>query len=330
MTSEPVDLIVGAARKQGLIEAAADRMVLAGLFSRRDQAIRYATQMWPDPTILVSRGQVWQLRGPAQLGDMPGATGTVDTTVTIDVVDRYQQMVGVGGGRYLNYAVYLTSRYRLVDWPADLPVSDGAHHDPQPPGASLPPPEEQNTDDGEDDKFDPHSVFVLIQDKAQLEAYYKRRLAGGPAGHGTCWKPMTRPHWRSQPTTCPTCYVTSIDSLSYLADPVNLDNYRSGWGDFVATFDRRDAFLDYFNMISPDGFETDVVVAAYLGHWLWQSVRGEVVAEHGGTVESWDAGFMWAGFMADRIIAEFPLADPTVDLPANHPLIQCDGQETIF
>lgn len=324
-----VDEIVGPKRKQDLIEAAADRMVLRGEFSRREHAVRYATQMWPDSTILVSRGQVWQRKGPTRDDDMGALTGTDTSQVTIEAVDRGQQMVCVGAGRYMNYVIYLPHRYDLVDWPADMPASDGTHHDPQPPAAALPPPEEHDDDDGEAE-FDPRNVYVLIQNKAEMEAYFKSRVAGAPAGHGAHWLPMTRPYWSSRPTNCDDCYVTSLDAVSYLADPANLGNYRAGWPHFVATFDPKNAFLDHFNMLSTTGFNTDVTVAAYLGHWLWQSARGEVVAEHGGTVDTWDAGFMWGGFMADQLIAVFPLADPTVDLPVDHPLVQCAGQAELF
>jgi hypothetical protein len=328
VTEQPaaeIDAIVGADRKRRLIEAAADRWTLYGEFSSNAQALRYAQQTWPDAAILVARGQVWRRKGPARRGDIGVILGRDDETVTIEQVLHAEQMVDVGGGRRLNYMCYLTDRYELIGWHPDfVPGGDN----PQPPAASLAPPEEQPT--GGEPPFDPRAMFVLVQREADLDAYIKARTAGGEAGHGPHWMPMTRPYWRSGTTECPVCYFTAIDVVAFINDPVNLANYRAGWPDFLAAFEHKDAHWNYFNELSWGGFDTDLQVAAYLGQWLFQAIRGDVAREHGGTGADYDTGFMWAGDMADVVLEACPFADPRVDLPADHALAQCDGQESLL
>lgn len=311
-----VDTIVGSQRRAQLVEAAADRIVLE-VGMPWDRARGYADSIWPDITVLIGVGQVWRRIGPQRPSDIGAVLGHDDEVVTITAIDRREGMVEVGEGRWLNLHLTLPVRYRLETWPAECPAVPPEPVGP--PAASCPPPEEQECSDDEE-PFNPHGVFVMIHHDVREDNHSARP-------HGPRWLPMMSEHYRSQPTRCPGCYMTTVDTAAYLS--ANLLDYRAGWPDFADRWRPADAW-GYFNEINSSGYETDTSVAAYLGHWLWERIRADVVREHGGTVTDYTIMFMWGGHLADAVLDANPYADPRVELPPDHDLMQGPGQGSLL
>lgn len=313
------EAIVGPQRRAQLIEAYADRLVLDVGMSF-EQARRYAASIWPDVTVLIGVGQVWRRIGDARRGDMPPLSGDSTEEVTIEAIDRWSGMVDVGQGRHLNITAYLTQRYELVAWPPECPAVP-----PEPlsaPAASLPQPEEQGSSDDEEE-FNPRGLFLLIH------------RDGGPDHddghsprhpHGPRWLQVLADHYTSTPTRCPGCYVVRLDVVGYLR--ANLADYRAGWPDWLDLW-RPDSVWECFNEIGMP-YDTDPAIGGYMGRWLWDRISADVLAEYGGRRDDYSIVFMWAGHMADAIIDACPYADPTVELPPDHELMQGPGQLSLL
>ncbi len=309
-----VDGIVGSQRRIQLIEAAADRIVLeVGMPWERARA--YAASCWPDIGVLIGVGQVWRRVGERRPGDIGAVMNVDDELVTVTAVDRDQAMVEVGAGRWLHLYYTLPVRYRLDAWPPECPATPATPVAPA--GASLPPPEEQDHSDDEE-RFDPRAVYVLIHHDVRDD---------GHAKHGPRWLPMMGDHYRSRPVRCPGCYMTTVDTVAYLS--AHLLDYRAGWTDFLDQWRPGDAW-NYFNEINATGYDTDTEVASYLGWWLWERVRADVVREHGGTLVDYSVMFMWGGHLADAVIEANPYADPRIELPPDHDLMQGPGQTNLL
>lgn len=310
---EDVDVIVGPDRRRQLIAAFADRLVLETSMPL-GRAVAYGEQVWPDRAVLLAPGQVWELIGEVRQSDI-GAIMQVPATLTIERADP-GAMVDMGGGRHL-HPDHLWTRYRLVDWPAHLP----AIVEPQEPvGEPIPEPDEEEPDE---EQFDPRGMFVAVHPAIDPDPK-------GPRPDHPPYMPMVGEHYRSRDgflRGCTCCFLVTLDVIEYLR--AGLANYRDGWADYRDGWRRQDA-LFAFNEMTFDGYDTDTAVAAYLGHWLWESIRGDVVREHGGTVDDYDTMFMWGGHLADVVIEAFAYADPRVELPVDHDLMQCPGQQTLF
>jgi hypothetical protein len=323
--TEEIEAVIGTERKAKLIQLAADRVALQYGMTLAD-AVRYVEQTWPEPAYVVAIGQVWRRRAGLKRSAMQDLMGHAEQeAVTVTGIDRFERMVDVGGGRHINFDMFLPHEYDLVAWSDEfVPGVD----DPQPPAASQPPPEEQETE-GDDDEDDPRALPVLVQLQSELDQYM-RLTAEEKKAKGGClprWLPMTGDGYRSIPGRCGTCYIVTLDVPAYLA--MHLGAYRAGWPDFRDAYRSKDA-MDYFNELAAEEYDVDVVHAAYLGKWLWDRLRGDVVREHGGNVDDYDVGFMWGTYKAWRVAEVCPLIDPACELPVDHPLLQCDNQETLF
>ncbi|MEV0236929.1 hypothetical protein [Nonomuraea sp. NPDC050786] len=306
-------MVIGPERRERLITHYADGLSLAHGMSAA-AARRYATELVDDadPGAVLRIGQTWTQRDGEKLpgGDVFRFAGEKSYTVVGFTDDG---LVSVGDGKFHLNARLFRNMW-LTAWPEEYTLIE----EPQPPQAALPPPEEDAADGGDDDeeRFDPRNHWAMV---------HRCREDGLPTGEGL---PLLGDDYRAvnwkKPEYEP-CYGNALDIPAYLDK--YLDDYRAGWPDFLATF-KTAGWLDYFNALG--ACDCDVAVAAYLGRWLWQRVRSDVVAQYGGTVDEYDVMFMWAPFMADAVLEAAPYAHPEWEIPPDHPLAQCDGQADLF
>lgn len=308
-------MVIGAERRERLVDRYADGLVLAhGM--RLEPARRYAAAFVDeaDPYTVLSVGQVWSRQdGKEMPGDaIANLMGrTHDDAFTVEGFK--DDMVLVGEGRLMNPLLF--RGMWLTAWPAEFDV-DG---DESPIITPVP---VEAADDGEDDqdeeRYDPRAVWFMA---------HRVRDDSLPLGEGI---PLLGTHYRAmnwrKPEYKPS-YGNALNVVDYLAE--HLADYRAGWTDFTAQHDARKEWFSYFNEFG-GGCECGIELAAYLGHWLWQRVRSDVVTEYGGTVDDYDVMHMWSPGKADIILAAAPLADPEWRIPPDHPLSQCDGQARLF
>lgn len=316
---EHIEAIVGPQRREKLIAAAADRLVLnEGLTP--EAAGPYARACWEslDPTVLVAPGQVWASRkGGDPRGALAEVFGAADgSTFRIDTVDRETHMVEDGAGRSINYKSYLGRHYRLAEWPLEHQPGEDT---PQPPAAvddESPGWEEES--DGEPE-FDPRAMYMIVEREDFTPPADGSFLDGHLAmlGHG----------YSTQLGRTGKNFV-ALDVPAYLR--ANLADYRAGYEHWQATEWANTPGLFHFN--THDGREAiyGTEVAAYLGYWLWQRIRSDAATEHGGTPTDYNPGFPWAPSYANKIIPAVAGADPREPLTADHPLSQCPGQLNLF
>jgi hypothetical protein len=305
-------MVIGPERRERLIARYADGLSIRYGMTM-DAARRYATDLVDDadPAAVLAVGQTWAQRDGQTLpgGDLFRFAREKSYTV-VGFTD--EGMVTVNdGGMHLN--VRLFSDMWLAAWPDSHTLVD----EPQPPQAALSEPEEAGNEDEDGEHFDPRSLWVMAN---------RTREDGLPLGEGL---PLLGTHYRAvnwrKPEYEPS-YGNGLDVPAYLAE--HLADYRTGWPDFRDRFTHKDSF-DYFNALD-DGTEVGLSVSAYLGEWLWQRVRADVVTEYGGTVDDYSVMFQWAPGMADAVIEAAPYAHPEWEIPADHPLAQCDGQISLL
>jgi hypothetical protein len=304
-------MVIGPERREKLIDQNANGLSLNHGMPL-DRARKYAESCFEsaDTVSIIRIGQVWSRKEGQKLpGDVisemlgrdPGETYTVD--------GFEGEMVHVGEGRFIN--VCLFAGLHLVAWPESFTLDEEA---PQPPQQPITEDDEAEVD-GE--RFDPHSLWTLTYRSGEWSREKPTPYLPLLGDHYTAvnmYKPELEPG-----------YSNKLDIPAYLFE--HLADYRAGWPDWSAQNDGE--WIDHFNELD-NGCECDVSVSAYLGHWLWQRLRSDFVSEHGGTVDDYDAGFMWAPGMADLVLEVAPFADPEWNIPADHPLAQCEGQDSLF
>lgn len=311
------DIVIGPERRTKLIERYADGLALKYGMSV-EAARRYAGDVYEsaDPVMLLSVGQVWARREGKPLpsdtiSDLLGRQR--DDTFTVTGFEGY--MVEVGKGRLTNSHAF--ADMWLVSWPEEYQLDDAQPAPPaEPIRQDLP---ESKTDDDGEPQFDPRAVWFLI---------HRTNEQGISTGEGI---PLLGRHYRAQNWKKPEyepCYGNALNVVDYLAE--HLTDYRAGWPEFTATRDIRREWFGYFNELDDAGCECGIELAAYIGHWLWQRVRSDVVTEYGGTVDDYEVVQMWSPSKADVILAAAPYADPEWQIPADHPLSQCEGQESLL
>lgn len=303
-------MVIGSDRRDRLISRYADGLSLAWGMTQV-AARRYATGLVDEavPGAVLAIGQTWSQRD----GDaLPGAELIRSVREKLYTVAGFTDdgLVSVNDGK-LHLNARLFERMWLTAWPDTYTLID----EPQPPQATLPLPEEETTeDDGE--RFDPHNLWIMAM---------REREDGLPLGEGL---PLLGDHYRAvnwkKPEYEPS-YGNALDVPAYLAE--HLADYRAGWPDFRDQFDRGN-WLDHFNELG--GCDVDVAVAAYLGRWLWERVRADVVNEYGGTVDNFTVMFPWAPYYADAVVEAAPYSHPEWEIPSDHRLAQCDGQAELF
>ncbi|MEV4246997.1 hypothetical protein AB0J63_26735 [Streptosporangium canum] len=304
-------MVIGPERRERLIARYADGLSIRWGMTM-DAARRYATGLVDDadPVAILALGQTWSLpEGKTLAGAELVEVGRATSYAVAGFSD--DGMVSVNDGRlHLNQQMF--TNMWLTAWPDTYTLVD----DPQPPQSALSEPEEDEEDDEDEARFDPHSLWVMAR---------RRRADRLPLGEGL---PLLGTHYRAvnwhKPEYEPS-YGNGLDVPAYLAE--HLADYRAGWPDFRDQFNPRES-LDYFNELGI--CEVDIAVAAYLGHWLWQRTRADVVTEYGGTVDDYDVMHMWSPTMADVVIAAAPYAHPEWEVPSDHPLAQCDGQTSLL
>jgi hypothetical protein len=301
-------MVIGPERRERLISRYADGLVLTHGMSV-NAARRYATELVDDadPGAVLRVGQTWTQRDGRSL---PGAELILSVREKSYTVAGFTDdgMVEVGDGA-LHLGAHLFTQMWLTAWPDTITLDD----EPQPPADPLPEPED---DDEQGERLDPRNLWVMAS---------RCREDGLPLGEGL---PLLAAHYRAvnwkKPEYEPS-YGNALDVPAYLNE--HLADYRAGWPDFRAQF-KPGEWLDYFNGFG--GCEADIAVAAYLGRWLWQRVRSDVVAEYGGTVDGFDVMFPWAPYYADAVLEAAPYAHPEWRIPPDHRLAQCDGQDSLF
>lgn len=313
MTSERAQLalmVIGPDRRERLIARYADRLSLT-FGMTMPAARRYAQELVDDadPGAVLAIGQTWSQRDGKTI---PGSELIKSVREKSYTVAGFTDdgMVVVGDGK-LHLGTHLFTSMWLTAWPDTCDLDE----EPQPPQEPLPAEDDgDNSDEG--DRLDPRNLWVMVS---------RCREDGLPIGEGL---PLLGVHYRAvnwkKPEYEPS-YGNALDIPAYLDE--HLADYRAGWSDFQAEFAGGD-WLDYFN-----GFgacETDLAVAAYLGRWLWQRVRSDVVTEYGGTVDGYDVMFPWAPYYADAVLDAAPYAHPEWEIPADHRLAQCEGQGSLF
>lgn len=309
-------MVIGPDRRERLITRCADRIAIAHGITA-DAARRYATDQVNDaiPHAILSVGQTWSQRDGQSLPSAELSRSAQERAFTVAGFTD-DGMVSVNDGK-LHLGVHLFERMLLTAWPDTYTLIE----EPQPPQATLPPPEEETTsdeDDEDEERFDPHQLWVMV---------HRAREDGLPIGEGI---PLLGDHYQAQNWKKPEyepSYANALDVPAYLNE--HLDDYRAGWPDFQAQYKHStDSWLSYFNHLG--ACDCDAIVAAYLGRWLWQRIRADVVAEYGGTVDGYDVMFPWAPYYADAVLEAAPYAHPEWDIPTDHRLAQCDGQADLF
>jgi hypothetical protein len=303
-------MVIGPDRRERLIVRYADRLSLAHGMTMV-AARRYAQELVDDadPGAVLAVGQTWSQRDG---GKIPGSELIKSVREKSYTVAGFtgDGMVVVGDGN-LHLGAHLFGRMWLTAWPDTYTLDD----EPQPPTAGLPEPDDEQPVSDEE-RFNPRNLWVMA---------HRADEDGLPIGEGL---PLLGTHYRAvnwhKPEYEPN-YGNALDVPAYIDE--HLADYRTGWLDFRDQFKSRD-WLDYFNGLG--AAEVDVAVAAYLGHWLWERVRADVVAEYGGTVKGYDVMFPWAPYYADAVLEAAPYAHPEWEVPSDHPLAQCDGQASLF
>lgn len=307
-------MVIGPERAERLITRYADGLALRwGM--RLEAARKYAEAVYAEaaPVMVLAPGQVWSRPDGKELpGDaIAGLLGQdPNEQWTVAGFSDDGMMVEVGRGVLINPDIF--NHLWLTAWPEQFTLNVEA---PQPPAKpiALESPGAAAGDGERDEEFDPRCVWFTAGRSDER---------GFRVGNGL---PMLGDHYRAvnwyKPEYDP-YYGNGLDVVAYLAE--HLADYRAGWADFVAQWRSRD-WIDHFNELD-GGCECPVEVSAYLGRWLWQRVRADVVAEYGGTVDDYDVWTMWSPSKADAVIAAAPYADPEWEIPSDHPLGQCDGQ----
>lgn len=312
MTTERARLalmVIGPERRDRLITRYADRLSLTyGMTA--ESARRYTEGLADDadPAVLLAVGQTWSQPDGKILpgGELFGFAAAGSYTIVGFTGDG---MVSVGDGT-VHLGAHLFRGMWLTSWPDTFTLED----EPEPPQQPIAEQPDKPTE-GEPD-FDPRVLWVMA---------HRSREDGLPIGEGL---PLLGDHYRAvnwrKPEYEPS-FGNALDVPAYLEE--HLADYRAGWPDFQNEFAGGD-WLDYFNHLG--ACETDLAVAAYLGRWLWQRVRSDVVTEHGGTVNDYDVMFPWAPCYADLVLEVAQYAHPEWEIPADHRLAQCDGQADLF
>ncbi|MCX5070880.1 hypothetical protein OOJ91_34090 [Micromonospora lupini] len=317
--------IIGPDRREHLIRAAADRLILEqGLAP--DAALRYATAAYDngDPIVLVAVGQVWRAkRQPREEADAPR------NEAVIAEVDRETAMALTTSGWSLHYGCYLGRHYDLVDWPAEHPAvaeylaeqsaklqTAQAEAETEPAAAA--------DDEDEEDPLADGQLYLIVERRRPRDSdrpgVFNRHL------------PMLSDGYLVHLGNDGKTPFTFLDVPTYLR--LHLHDYRDRWPEWYATSWKANngnlGILGYFNDISGECDLDDTAICAYLGWWLWQRVREDAAGEHGGTAEEYHALFQWGPASANHVVPLVQGADPTQELPADHPLNQCAGQVDLF
>jgi hypothetical protein len=311
-------MVIGEERREQLIARYADRLVLK-FGMRPGPARRYAEGLVDaaEPGAVLAAGQVWSKPDGVKTKGEELFRFLRDKTYTIEGFGQpgpsNQIMVKVSEGGW--YAVHVFERWWLTGWPEE----HGVDVKPQPPGAPLPDDTDPPDDDTDEDRevYAPRSVWFMVN----------RVKDGLSVGEGLplLSAPYRACNWH-KPEYDPS-YGNALDVVAYLE--THLADYRAGWPDYRAQWKTRESVWAAFNELD-SGCECDIRVAAYLGYWLWQRVRSDVVTEYGGTVDDYDVMHMWGPSKADIILAAAPYADPEWEIPPDHPLAQCQGQTGLF
>lgn len=311
------DMVIGPARREKLITRYADGLTLRwGMLPRI--AYQYAAGVYDsgDPALLLAPGQVWtNPQGGSTASRLTKAAGRACPEYVVHGFGA-DGMVHVGDGHYMSHALF--QDMLLTAWPQEYTLDDT----PQPPATPIEPPAlciDDDLEDEEEDRFDPHGLAVLVE----------RIGKDQPAPRGG-WLPLLSAPYR--PTSIewpgrPDSYVNMLDVTVYLKD--RLADFRAGWQPFL-DFEWKPADTIYYFNEFGTGCECDTRVAAYIGEWLWERIRSDAVNEYGGTVADYDITFTWSPDRADDILDVAPYADPTWTLPHDHPLAQCEGQQVLF
>lgn len=306
-------MVIGPERRTKLIERYADGLSLKYGMSL-DAARRYATDVYESgaPQMLISIGQAWARReGKPMPGDTIADLLGREHSETVTVTGFWEDMAEIGKGSWLNCRAF--SDMWLVSWPDEYQLDDAQPAPPAEPISEDPPPSGNDSEP----EFNPQSMWVTV-------AKDEPRKTAVPD-----WIPLLSQFYCAvnvrKPEYSPS-YANALDIPAYLER--HLDDYRAGWPDFVNQWNQNEAIF-HFSVLGP-GCKCGVKLAAYLGHWLWQRVRSDVVTEYGGTVDDFDVHFEWGPHYADAVLKVAPYVDPEWEIPADHPLAQCDGQESLL
>lgn len=311
MTTERARLaliVIGPERREQLIVRYADRLILAhGMTTTA--ARRYAQELVDDasPGAILAIGQTWSLRDGQQI---PGSELFASARRRSHTVVGFTNdgLVSVGDGKF-----HLNPRLLAGMWLTAWPDTYTLAAEPQPSQAPIFETSEQPSDN---DQFDPRRLWITA---------HRTNGDGLPTGEGI---PLLSTHYRAvnwRKPGYPPSYGNALNVPAYLDE--HLADYRAGWSDFRDQFKPRE-WLDYFNGLG--ACQADIAVAAHLGRWLWERVRADVVIEYGGTVKDFDVMFPWAPYYADAALEAAPYAHPEWEIPADHRLVQCDGQGGLF
>lgn len=318
--------VIGAERRTRLIERQADVLALEHGMPL-DRARRYAGHQVDEAhaAVVLAVGQVWSRPEGVTLpgAALAGSRIAADSYTVLGFGQpgpSGQVMVQIGEGSWVSIdtfeSMWLTAwpeTYTLRNEPHPLTVTGvllegGAIEEEDAPA-------EEDGDAG--DGFDPRAVWFIA---------YRTGEAGFGTGEGLplLSAPYRAVNWK-KPEYEP-FYGNALDVPAYIAE--HLADYRAAWPDYRDRWNGEDSAFDAFNELD-GGCECDVRVAAYIGWWLWQRVRSDVVAEYGGTVADFEVHHMWGPAKADAVLAAAPYADPEWEIPADHPLAQCDGQTAL-
>ncbi|WP_431977610.1 hypothetical protein [Micromonospora haikouensis] len=318
---ERVNAIIGPDRRDQLIRAAADRLILEhGLAA--EPALRYATAAYDDgdPIVLVAVGQVWRAkRTPREEADAPR-----DEAVIAEV-DRATAMAWTTTGRGLNYACHLGRHFDLVDWPADHPaVAEYLAEQAAKAQATHADPEDASTAPDDDEPLADGQLYLIIEHQhpkgtGRADPFDQHLTMLGDGYVVRLGRDGKTP-------------FTFLDVPTYLR--LHLHDYRDRWPEWRETSWKVNGgnigILGYFNDLTGECELDDTAVCAYLGWWLWQRVREDAAREHGGTADDYHALFQWGPASANHVVPTVQGADPTQELPADHPANQCAGQVDLF
>jgi hypothetical protein len=303
------DMVIGPKRRERLISRYADQIAIK--YGMSDSAARqYATDLYEDGAteMILAVGQVWAKREGFSLPAeqvFNAIRGEREDTFTVAGFTGY--MVDVGQGRAINHILF--ANMWLVAWPEEYQLAEEEPVIDEGSGGDVQAEQEAG--------ISPQAFGVIVQRQ------------GAPGGPMPMWLPLIGGFYQAaniHPPHTPPSYVNILDIPAYLDH--HLADYRAGWPDFRDQYSPSGP-CEYFNAFEVP-CECDVVLAAYLGHWLWQRVRTDAVNEHGGNVGDYQALFEWAASYADLVLAVAPYADPEWELPADHRLAQCEGQESLL
>ena len=312
-------MVIGPERAEKIIAQEADRWALRW-GKPLDQARRYIENCYQEAhaATIVRIGQVWGRRdGKEMPGDaFASLTGQERSdTVTVHAFDGDMVQTTLKPQAWTNICMF--DGLWLVAWPEEYDLADTLPEPPSEPITDL-----EGEESGEEEKFDPRALFVLVHREGSYEP-----------GKLTAYLPLLGEHYTARNMVKPEyepSYGNLLDVPAYLAE--HLADYRSGWSDWLDQFtgvNKPEQWIDFFNELD-GGCECAIEVAAYLGWWLWQRVRSDVVSEHGGTVDDYAVTIMWSPGKADVVLEAAPYADPEWEIPPDHPLVQCDGQDSLF